>query len=113
MINNSSVDGGLITQQRPLFSTARLPLDNFLSGGLIGAMGGFAFNYKEYEEKKIDAKELSKRTLKVTLDGAIVTGFGIYVSNMLVEGKFLNATLGAASGVALMILNEKLITTKD
>lgn len=95
-----------------LFSSTRLPFDHFLSGSLIGAMGGAALNYEELKEGKISTNTFAKRVLKFSLDGGIATSIGIFASNSIVKGNYLNALGGVLLGASLLTLSNK-ITKKE
>lgn len=50
-----------------LFSTSRLPADNFLSGSLIGFIASSAISLNQVKDGQIDTKTAMKKVLKLVL----------------------------------------------
>ncbi|ANE34159.1 hypothetical protein CHL_0803 [Campylobacter hyointestinalis subsp. lawsonii CCUG 27631] len=103
----------MMLSQNSLFSSSRLPGDNFLSGALIGFISSGAFYYKEIKDAKIDPKNAVKKTIKFSLESGIVAGFGISASNNIVRGEYSKAALNLALGITLVGITNKFINTKE
>lgn len=95
------------------FSTNRLPGDNFLSGALLGLIGGGALNYAAYKKGEIDGADAVKKTLKFSVNSAIAAGFAISASNNFVRKNYLGAASDLALGLGLLALSNKYLDKKD
>lgn len=91
------------------FSTNRLPGDNFLSGALVGFIGGGALSLSEFKSGSIDKKAALKKTLKFGLNGAFATGFAISASNNIVRKNYGAAIGDLAVGLALIAITNNVI----
>lgn len=100
---------GLKQNQMPLVSTSRLPLDNFISGALLGGMSGVALGYARVQKGEANAKDVAKEAAKLAVGGGIVTAASIGASNALVKRDFTSVLLWAAGGAASLIILEKFI----
>ncbi|ABK81761.1 Cys/Met metabolism pyridoxal-phosphate-dependent enzyme [Campylobacter fetus] len=85
-----------------LFSTSRLPADNFLSGSLIGFIASSAISLNQVKDGQIDTKTAMKKVLKISIESGIAAGFGIWASNDVVQGKYINAAIKVAAGLSMI-----------
>ncbi|BCX79175.1 Cys/Met metabolism pyridoxal-phosphate-dependent enzyme [Campylobacter sp. 19-13652] len=95
--------------QMPLVSTSRLPLDNFISGALLGGMSSVALGYARVQKGEANTKDVVKEAAKLAVGGGVVTAAAIGASNAIVRRDFASALLWAAGGAASLILIEKFI----
>ncbi len=95
------------------FSTNRLAGDNFLSGALLGFIGGGALNYAAYKKGEIEGADALKKTLQFSLNSAITAGFAISASNNFVRKNYLGAVGDVALGLGLLALSNKYLSQKD
>lgn len=95
---------------KALVSSDRLPLDHFISGALIGGMSGFAMDYKTGKQ---NTSQLIKNSLKMAVGGGVVAAAGIGASNALVKGELLKAGAYIATGVATLVVLEKIFIKDD
>lgn len=95
--------------QSPLVSTTRLPLDNFISGALLGGMSGIALGYAKVQNAEAQTKDVVKEAAKLAVGGGIVTAAAIGASNAIVRKDITSALLWTAGGAASLILLEKFI----
>lgn len=93
-------------------SNTRLPLDNFISGALIGTMSSALLNYKDVNDKKLDIKIATRKTLKFGLQSGVAAGFAIDASNKFVDKQYISGLISVATGLSTIILIDKLLKDK-
>lgn len=91
-----------------IFSANRLPSDHFLSGGLLGLIGGLAISFNE----NLDTKSAIKKTLKLTIEGSLATGLTILASNSIAQKKYLKAGMNIGAGLFLIKITNDILKDK-
>lgn len=84
-------------------SNTRLPLDNFISGALIGGMSSLVLNKDEFNTKK------AKKIAKISLESGIAAAFAINASNKIAQNDFSGALTNVILGVVALNLSEKFL----
>ncbi len=79
-----------------------------LSGALTSGMISGTLNYNRYRQDKISKEKALKNTLKLTLQGGIVTASAIAASNYVGRSNFLGVLTAVSLGVAGIYGVEKL-----
>lgn len=97
----------------PLTSTTRLPVDNLISGALLGAITAGGINYSEYKKGNISSKEATKKTIKLSIQGGIAAACAISTSNKIVAKNYLGAAITATLGLGAIVLTENFINPQE
>ncbi|AFL68888.1 hypothetical protein [Sulfurospirillum barnesii] len=89
---------------------------NAISGALASGMVASALNYNQYKQEKIDKETAIKNSLKLTVQGGIVTASAIaaanYVGNNNILGVLTAVSLGAMGVYGVEKVYEKTLTCK-
>lgn len=93
-------------------SNTRLPVDNFISGALVGGMSAGLINYNDVKKNNIDTKTAVKKTLKFGLQSGIAAGFAIDASNKFVEKNYTSGLISIVAGLGTIILIDKFVKEK-
>ncbi len=92
--------------------TPRSVTGHIVSGALASGTIATAFNYNSYKKNEIEKNEAIKKTLKLTVQGAITTSSAVAAANYLGRGetfKMLGAiSLGILGVYALEKIDEKI-----
>lgn len=87
------------------FSTTRLPADHLLSGALFGGITTLGYDLTQ----NLDTTQTIKNVVKNAISGGVATASAINTANSLVQGRYANAALSVAIGVAGVYLAQKFI----
>lgn len=87
------------------FSTTRLPADHLLSGALLGGITTLGYDLTQ----NLDTTQTIKNVVKNAISGGIATASVINASNSLVQGRYTNAAISVAVGIAGVYLAQKII----
>ena len=88
MLNKLAIDTG----------APRSVTGHFLSGAIASTIVSGALNYQKYQNSEISKDKMIKDTLKMTVQGGIVTASAVATTNYLGEGKIMHAMTAMSVG---------------
>jgi len=88
MLNNFTIDTG----------APRSVTGHFISGAIASSIVSSALNYQKYQKSEISKNQMIQDTLKMTVQGGIVTASAIATTNYIGEGKIMQAMTAMSIG---------------
>jgi len=88
MMNNFTVNTG----------APRSVTGHFLSGAIASSIVTGALNYQKYQKSEITKNQMIVDTLKMTVQGGVVTASAVATTNYIGEGKIMQAMTAMSIG---------------